>query len=115
VVYLTPDLFRKLTSDLITRAARGVRVRNSRVAVCGEGVHALLTAGSLDATIKLEQMWDEIAQRYEVDILCGYFLSAFEGEEHISTLERICAGHSAVLGYTAFRLAVCFASRGTRT
>jgi DNA-binding NarL/FixJ family response regulator len=97
-----PGLFRKLASDLITRAARGARGRHSRVAACGEGVHKLLAAGNVGATIKLEHLWHEIAQRYEVDVLCGYFRSAFEGEEHSSTFERICAEHSAVLGREPF-------------
>ena len=64
----------------------------------GEGVHTLLAAGNLEATIMLECMWDEIAQHYEVDVLCGYFRSAFANEESISTLERVCAEHTAAHG-----------------
>jgi DNA-binding NarL/FixJ family response regulator len=93
-----PVLFRKLVGDLITEAAKGAKGEHPRVAVCGEGVHTLLTAGNLEATIKLERMWDEIAQLYEVDVLCGYFRSAFANEESISTLERVCAEHTAAHG-----------------
>ena len=80
-------LFRKLADDLITEAAKGAKGEHPRVAVCGEGVHTLLAAGNLEATIKLERMWDEIAQRNEVDVLCGYFRNTFASEESISTLE----------------------------
>ena len=52
----------------------------------------------VEATIMLECMWDEIAQHYEVDVLCGYFRSAFANEESISTLERVCAEHTAAHG-----------------
>jgi DNA-binding NarL/FixJ family response regulator len=93
-----PVMFRKLTGDLITEAAKGAKREHPRVAVCGEGVHALLAAGNLEATIMLERMWDEIAQHYEVDVLCGYFRSAFANEESISTLERVCAEHTAARG-----------------
>lgn len=96
-----PVLFRKLAADLITEAPRAAKGEHPRVAVCGEGVHTLLAAGNVEATIKLERMWHEVASCYELDILCGYFQSAFSREESISTLERVCAEHSAVhgLGY----------------
>jgi hypothetical protein len=57
-----------------------------------------LAAGNLDATIILERMWDEIAQDYAVDVLCGYFRSAFANEKSISTLERVCAEHTTAHG-----------------
>ena len=93
-----PVLFRKLAGDLMTEAAKGARGEHPRVAVCGEVVHTLLAAGNSGATIKLERLWDEIARRSEVDVLCGYFRSAFASEESISTLERVCAEHTAALG-----------------
>jgi len=37
-----------------------------------------------------------IATQHELDILCSYFRSDFATEEDISTLERVCAEHSAV-------------------
>lgn len=93
-----PLLFRKLAGDLITEAAKGAKGGHPRVAVCGEGVHTLLAAGNSEATIKLEHMWDEIAQRYEIDVLCGYFRSAFVSKGSISTLERVCAEHTVTHG-----------------
>jgi CheY-like chemotaxis protein len=93
-----PVRFRKLAGDLITKVAKGAKGEHPRVAVCGEGVHTLLAAGNLEATIMLEHMWDEIAHQYEVDVLCGYFRSAFANEESASTLERICAEHTAAHG-----------------
>jgi DNA-binding NarL/FixJ family response regulator len=92
-----PILFGRLAEDLITKVTRSAKGEHRRVAVCGEGVHTLLAAGNLDATMKLERMWDEIAQRYDVAVMCGYFRSTIAGE-NISTLERICAEHSAEYG-----------------
>jgi DNA-binding NarL/FixJ family response regulator len=93
-----PILFRKLAGDLITQVAKGAKGEHRQIAVCGEGVHTLLASGNVEATIMLERMWNEIAQHQEVDVLCGYFRSAFLNEESISTLERVCAEHSAVHG-----------------
>jgi MEDS: MEthanogen/methylotroph, DcmR Sensory domain len=95
---IDPVLFRKVAGDLIIKAARGAKGKYRRVVVCGEGVHILLAAGNLEATITLERLWNEILQHYEVDLLCGYFRSAFAREESISTLERVCAVHSAAHG-----------------
>jgi CheY-like chemotaxis protein len=95
---LDPVLFKKLAGNLIMEAAKGAKGEHRRVAVCGEGVHILFASGNLEATIALERMWDEIAQHDEVEVLCGYFRSAFASDESVSTLERVCAEHSAVHG-----------------
>lgn len=92
-----PVLFGKLATDLLTEAARGAN-EHGRVVACGEAVNNLLTAGNFEATVRLERMWDEIAQFYEVDILCGYFRSAF-AEEDTRTLERVCAEHTSTRGW----------------
>ena len=93
-----PVLFRKLAGDLITEGARGAKGEHPRVVVCGEGVHTLLAAGHIEATVLLERMWNEIAQRYEIDVLCGYFRNPFASEEGISKLKRVCMEHTAAHG-----------------
>ena len=93
-----PVMFRKVAGDLIMKAASGVKGEHRQVAFCGEGVHVLLAACNLEATITLERMWNEMGTHYELDILFGYFRSDFATEEEISTFERVCAEHSAVYG-----------------
>jgi DNA-binding NarL/FixJ family response regulator len=93
-----PVTFRKVAGDLIMKAAKQAKGEHRGVAVCGEGVHNLLAAGNLEATITLEGMWNEIGTHYELDILCGYFRSDFATEEDMSTLERVCAEHTAANG-----------------
>ena len=95
---LDPVLFEELAGNLMVEAAKGAKGEHRRVAACGEGVQVLLAAGHLEATIKLERMWEGIAQRYEVEILCGYFRNAFASEESFSTLERVCAEHTTAHG-----------------
>jgi hypothetical protein len=93
-----PVMFRKVAGDLIMKAASGVKGEHRQVAFCGEGVHVLLAACNLEATITLERMWNEIGTHYELDMLFGYFRSDFATEEEISALERVCAEHSVVYG-----------------
>src|SRR4029077_6027272 len=69
-----PDsvVFLKLFGDLILAAAQAAKAEQHRVAVFGECVHLLWAEGKTEAVIRTEQLSDEIANSYEVDILCGY-------------------------------------------
>jgi hypothetical protein len=44
----------------------------------------------------LERLWNELAQQYNVDSLCGYPIERFRGKEQGLVYQRICAEHSAV-------------------
>lgn len=90
---------KKVVGDLLMEAAKEAQGKQRRVAICGEGVHSLFASDNLDATITLERLWNEMAKLHELDILCAYFRSDFAAAENISTLERICAEHSAVHGW----------------
>ena len=46
--------------------------------------------------IQLERVWDELAKKYDADIMCGYVLNSFQREQESHIYERICAEHSAV-------------------
>jgi hypothetical protein len=56
----------------------------------------LWAQGKADAAIQVERLWDEIARKHQVDILCGYVLNSFQREQESHVYERICAEHSAV-------------------
>ena len=95
---LDPVLAKKLAGHLVTEAAKGADGEHRRVSGCGEGVHTLLAAGNPKAAMMLERMWSDIAQHYDIDVLCGYFRSVFASEESNSMFERVCAEHTAVHG-----------------
>jgi CheY-like chemotaxis protein len=92
-----PARFQEATSSQITVAARAAKGTPRRVAVCGECAPALWLQGNADAAIQLEHLWDEIAVKYDLDVLCGYVLTDFQREHQNDVRERICAEHSAVL------------------
>jgi len=95
-----PVRFRNVAGDLITRAAQAAKGQHRRVAACGECAPALLAEGKEEAAVQLEHLWDEIARRYNTDILCGYLSNAFQGTESGHIFASICAKHSAVHGQT---------------
>ena len=86
--------FFEVVGPSITAAAKAGKREHPRIAVCRECV--LWAEGKADAAIRLEKLWDQIAVTYEVDILCGYALTNFHGEEDEYVFQSICAEHSAV-------------------
>ena len=90
-----PVRFRKAAGDLIDRAEKA-GTTGKRVAACGECAPLLCSQGNLDATLLVEQLWDEVAKKRDVDILCGYSLSDFQGEQGRRNLHQISEQHSAV-------------------
>jgi len=88
--------FFEVTSGLFDAAAKAGTQKHSRVVACGECAPFLWAEGKADAAIRVEQLWDEVGKTFAVDILCGYALSSFRGEEDEHVFQSICAEHSAV-------------------
>jgi hypothetical protein len=88
--------FFQVAGALIEAVAIAARGEHSRVVACGESAPLLWAEGKADAAIRVEQLWDEAARTYDMDILCGYALSSFHGEEDEHLFQSICAQHSAV-------------------
>jgi DNA-binding NarL/FixJ family response regulator len=88
--------FLAVADNLITTAAKSTSGGHpGRVALCGECDPPLWRLGSGEPAIRLEQLWNEVAARYDVDILCAYSLQSY-GLMDSQLFERICAEHSAV-------------------
>jgi hypothetical protein len=88
--------FFPVVGGLIEAAAKAAGQQHHGVVVCGEGTSVLWAEGKADAAIRVEQLWDEVGKTFEVDVLCGYALSSFLGEEDEHVFQSICAEHSAV-------------------
>ena len=88
--------FFKVVGDLFQTSARAARAERPRVAACGECAALLLAQGEVEAAIRLEQLWNEIARTYDVDILCGYPLASFHNLLSGQSFQRICAEHATV-------------------
>jgi len=91
-----PGRFTEVTRDLISQAAKAVKVEPARIAACGECASLLWTQGKAEAAIRLEHLWDQIAKSQRLDILCAYPLGSFQGKVGSYVFENICAEHSAV-------------------
>jgi CheY-like chemotaxis protein len=91
--YTDPTRFLYAAENLISEAARRAG-RHGRVAACGEGAATIWAQGHVDAAIQFEHLWDGIAIRDQVDVLCTYPMAA--REESVRAVRRLCAEHTAV-------------------
>jgi len=93
-----PDsaLFFEAVGYVMKAAAKAGKKDRPRIVACGECAPVLLEGGNADAAIRLEQLWDQVATIYKVEILCGYALASFHGEKDQHVFQSICAEHSAV-------------------
>ena len=88
--------FFQVVSGLIEAAAEASRQEHHGVVACGECAPVLWAEGKADAAIRVEKLWDELGKAFGVNILCGYALSSFLGQQNEHAYQSICAEHSAV-------------------
>ncbi|MGA9307292.1 MAG: response regulator [Candidatus Sulfotelmatobacter sp.] len=86
----------KVAGDLVMEAAKAAQGEPLRVVVCGECAPTLWKQGKADAAVQVEHLWDEIARKHGVKVLCGYVLNSSQCERGSHIYEKICAEHSAV-------------------
>jgi hypothetical protein len=56
-----------------------------------------LAGGKAAETLQLEQLWDQVAHRSVIDVLCGYALAGFEKDNDI--FEALCSNHSTIYSW----------------
>jgi PAS domain-containing protein len=67
-----------------------------RLLIFGEMVALLWAEGKVDATLRLEELWNELAEQYGFQLLCGYPVGAFDGLKHTQRLFSICGEHNHI-------------------
>jgi hypothetical protein len=81
---------------LIEETAKAGKTAYPRVALFGEWTSVLCKKRQVDAAIRLEQLWNQLAINCEVDLLCGCEITRMCGKEHDRNFKSICAEHSVV-------------------
>jgi len=111
-----PDapVFLGLAADVITRARAGGRYPTVRW--WGEMVNILWERGDVAASMNLEDLFDQLADKHEVAILCSFLMDNFTGEVHSRILPRLGENHSHLIpveDYARLESAVADALRET--
>ena len=91
-----PNRFQRVASGIIQTAAKTLRKEPTQVVICGECAPVLQSEGNPEAALKLEELWNEIAQSSSIHILCTYPLVSLEGAAGRDLEEQLRDEHSAV-------------------
>jgi hypothetical protein len=84
--------FKEQMDILMKRASKEQR----KVRAFGEMVAVLWEDGHKEATVQLEQLWNDIAKQYEFCLYCAYPKVGFTQESH-NSYQQICSMHSRVI------------------
>jgi PAS domain S-box-containing protein len=89
--------FFEVVGGTIARTRALLKGANPEIAAFGEMVSLLWTEGKIEAAIRLEQLWNELAKNHSFSLRCAYPVANFYCEKNAQPLIRVCAEHSAVV------------------
>jgi len=62
----------------------------------GEMVALLAARGRMDAALRLESLWNDLAEQHRFSLYCAYPAAQFNSAEHMDAVVHICGAHSEV-------------------
>ena len=86
-----------VVGGIVERAFACTGTAQPRAAIFGEMVALLWAEGKTDAAIRLEQLWNGLAQTKSFSLFCAYPMGSFNREEDAGLLLKVCHEHSAVI------------------
>jgi PAS domain S-box-containing protein len=89
--------FLATVSGVLTRAQNTQADEDCRIAVFGEMVALLWAQGQAQEAIRVEHLWNELAEKYSFSLLCAYPVGGFNHENHLEPFLRMCGQHSSVV------------------
>src|ERR1700687_212726 len=96
--------FEAVISPFIMSVAELTEGETRRVAAYGEMVALLWEQGKIEAAIRLEELWNLLAEKHVFTLLCASPIRSFFDDKHSHPFSQICAKHSAVIpgeGYSS--------------
>lgn len=96
--------FSTYITEAIDRAKAADEGERPRVVAFGEMVSLLWGEGNFEGAIRLEELWNDLAQTRAFHLRCAYPITHFNQEEHAPAFLKICGEHSQVIpgeSYTA--------------
>src|SRR5215216_5413144 len=92
-----PDspLFLGLAADVIGQARADGRYH--KVRWWGEMVNVLWERGDVAASMNLEDLFDQLADKHDIAIFCSFLMDNFNGDVHAHMLPRLGTNHSHLI------------------
>jgi PAS domain S-box-containing protein len=92
-----PERFTSVIGEVIERTRKAAGRDGARIAAFGEMVALLWAEGKKEAAIRLEQLWNSLAETHAFSLRCAYPLKGFSRLDYSEPFSQICAEHSSVL------------------
>jgi PAS domain S-box-containing protein len=89
--------FNDIIGGVLTQVRSAVDGTERRVAVFGELVALLWAEGKPQMAIRVEQLWNDLAESHSFSLLCAYPMTGFHNETHIEPFLTMCGQHSGVV------------------
>jgi hypothetical protein len=86
------DLFHSYMGTILDQVVKGRR--RTVIRAYGEMVDVLWKAGQADAAIRLEILWNTLATKYAVSLVCGYSMGQFYKQPDL--YRQVCEQHTDV-------------------
>jgi len=67
----------------------------------GEMVDLLWKDGNVEGAMRLEELWNQLAEQYQYSLLCSYSVDHFLQEAGAEGVRRVCSHHTHVLPFEA--------------
>jgi signal transduction histidine kinase/CheY-like chemotaxis protein len=93
-----PERFVDSVGGVIGKTARG----RQQCRAYGEMVDLLWRDGNPEGAIRLEELWNDLAEHYTFNLLCAYPMGNFYSESHAANFEHVCRTHSHVFPAESF-------------
>ena len=90
-----PVMFRKRIGDVIEKVCAGRTPCPIRA--YGEMVDLLWQKGNGEGAIKLEMLWNGLANAYDFSLLCGYAVGHFYKETRDPRYQDVCDQHTHII------------------
>src|SRR5271166_1385719 len=83
--------FTDVVGSIVVQATACAEGKSPHVAAFGEMVALLWAQGKIEAALRLEELWNGLAQTHNFSLRCAYPMHAFDREEDGESFLRICA------------------------
>jgi len=83
-------------TSIMLAASRASTADPSQVVACGECAPSLCAQGDGEAAIRLEELWEEVAATYHLDVFCSYTADSCRCDDADDLISRIRETHTAI-------------------
>jgi PAS domain S-box-containing protein len=88
--------FNEVVGHLITKAKNALKVPEPHIVIFGEMVALLCAEGNYEGALRLEELWNALADKHSFSLRCAYPMSGFQHDAEGEFFSKICGEHSAV-------------------